>query len=55
MLECYFCGKKIESITRAIEAGWVPGFFDPQGDDDVSEPVSSDALRSTWRRTRPGT
>jgi hypothetical protein len=39
MLECYFCGKKIESTEAAIEAEWVPGFFDPNGDVEILEPV----------------
>lgn len=42
MLECYFCGKTIESTEAAIEAGWVPAFWDPNGDVEILEPVCPD-------------
>lgn len=28
MLECYFCGKKIESTEAAVAANWISSFID---------------------------
>ena len=26
-VECYFCGCKVDTVDEAIDAGWVPSFF----------------------------
>lgn len=53
MLECYFCGKTIESTEAAVEAGWVPGFFEPGGD-EVLEPVCSECVSEHLEQDETG-
>ena len=36
-IKCHFCAATVETVEEAIEADWVPSFFD--GDDEVSSPV----------------
>lgn len=37
MLRCHFCRTTIVDVTTAIEAGWVPSFYDDQR--EVASPV----------------
>lgn len=37
MVECYFCGRQVADVDQAIDAGWIPDFWD--GEDEVGEPV----------------
>lgn len=41
--ECYFCGDKKTEIADAIEAGWIPHFYD--GKDEVSFPACDKCQR----------
>lgn len=37
MIRCYFCRTAVADVETAIQAHWIPSFYD--GDREVSEPV----------------
>lgn len=37
MIRCYFCCTAVVDVETAIQAGWIPSFYDDQR--EVSEPV----------------
>jgi len=36
-LSCVFCGMEIESTEAAVDAGWIPSYYD--GEDECEGPV----------------
>ena len=37
MIRCYFCRTAVADVETAVQAEWIPSFYD--GDREVSEPV----------------
>jgi hypothetical protein len=37
MIHCYFCRMVVTDVETAVQADWIPSFYD--GDHEVSEPV----------------
>lgn len=38
-VSCCHCEASVADVEAAIEAGWVPGYWDDATDEDVCEPV----------------
>jgi hypothetical protein len=38
-IECYFCGTSVPNAEAAIDANWVPSFYERGSDYETLEPV----------------
>ena len=36
-IECFFCGERTENVESAIDAGWIPSFY--EGETETAQPV----------------
>lgn len=52
MLECYFCKVQVENEDAAIDADWLPSFWD--GDADLMQPCCAECAKTKVRMAPDG-
>ena len=51
-MECVMCGRTHDDIYAAIEAGWMPSYFD--GDEEMEGPVCGECVDRKLIQARDG-